>query len=501
VTGRVESIVVVGRDAPAWLAATALRRALGATGVRIRVVDLGSRLAPADVYATVPSIVSMHRLLGLDEPLVLGACGGVPMVGQRYSNWSRGAPPFVLGYDDEPPPGGDLPFTQYWAKGTREGLRVGLEEFSLGSACARLGRVPAAEAQVGPLSASYGYHLEALAYAELLKQFALRLGVEAASPGLRQVEVEGDRIAAIETADGARLEADLYIDASGPEARLLSALSGAEFEPWSDWLQCDRLLAASGPRLPSLPAFSQISAFASGWVGQFPLRDRTAVVAVYRSGSASDSDIAGQAAVIARMPLGGDAVVSALRPGIQRRPWIGNCVAIGGAAIACDPLGGLEVHAAHACISHLMTLFPATAREFPEADAYNRSVRSFGANLRDFQAAPYALNKRFDDPFWDRQREAAMPPSLARRVGLFEARATVPLNDDESFHEQGWAALLAGCGVTPQGYDPRIDSIADDALMHKVQQRLRDVAGIAGQMPPVEQFLGLDAAQPAGVSG
>ena len=53
----------------------------------------------------------MHRLLGIDEARLLSAIGGVPMVGQRYANWSKGAPPFLIAYDDEPPSGGDLPFT------------------------------------------------------------------------------------------------------------------------------------------------------------------------------------------------------------------------------------------------------------------------------------------------------------------------------------------------------------------------------------------------------
>jgi tryptophan halogenase len=497
----VQSVAIVGRDAPAWLAAAAIQRALGTTGIRVQVVDLGSRLTPADAYAAMPSIASMHRLLGLDERLVLDACAGVPMAGQRFSNWAKGAPPFVLGYDDEPPPGGDLPFTQYWAKGALAGLRVPLEDFSLGSACARLGRIPIAGQQSGGLSASYGCHFEALAYAELLKQFSLRLGVEAAPAGLRGVEAKDDRIAALELADGSRIEADLYIDASGQEARLISALPSGEFEPWSDWLPCDRLLAASGPALKSLPAFSQVSAFASGWVGLFPLRNRTAVVAAYNSGSASDRDIAEQAAVIARMPIGGDAVVSELRPGIQRRPWIGNCVAVGLAAIAPDPLCALDLHVVHGCISHLMTLFPATADVMPEANAYNRSITSFGTNLRDFQAAPYLLNKRFDDALWDRLREVPQPPSLARRTGLFDARAAVALNDDETFYEQGWANMFVGCGLAPKDYDPRIDALADDALIHKVQQRLRDVAALAERMPSVEQFLGLNQPQPVGVSG
>jgi tryptophan halogenase len=171
------------------------------------------------------------------------------------------------------------------------------------------------------------------------------------------------------------------------------------------------------------------------------------------------------------------------------------------AAIAPDPLCALDLHVVHGCISHLMTLFPATADVMPEANAYNRSITSFGTNLRDFQAAPYLLNKRFDDALWDRLREVPQPPSLARRTGLFDARAAVALNDDETFYEQGWANMFVGCGLAPKDYDPRIDALAEDALIHKVQQRLRDVAALAERMPSVEQFLGLNQPQPVGVSG
>lgn len=494
---RVQSVAVVGRDASLWLAAAAVQRALGRAGLKVQAIELDTRLAQVDAYAAVPSLAAMHRLLGLEERLVLNVCQAVPMVGQRFSNWAKGAPPFLLAYDDEPPPGGDLPFVQYWTKGMLEGLRVGLDDFSLGAACARLNTVPVPASEPTQLSASYGYHLDAPGYAELARQLALRLGVEVAGAGVANIETENDRITGIDLADGRRITADLYIDASGREARLIGRLAGAEFEPWDEWLPCDRMLAASAPRLPKLPAFSQISAFHAGWVGLFPLQNRTAVVATYNSQAVSDQEVAELAGVMARMPIGGDAVVSELRPGIQRSPWIGNCVAVGEAAIALDPTDALELQVTHGCISHLMTLFPATAGEFPEADAYNRSVYSFGANLRDFQAAHYLLNRRFDDRFWDRVRGAALPPGLKRKVDMFAARAVVPLNDDESFQEQSWAALLLGCGVRPEAYDPRVDGLADEAHIAKVQQRLRDVAELAKRMPSVEQFLGLDQAAAA----
>ncbi len=500
-TDRVQSVAVVGRDAPLWLTAAALQRALGRTGLRVHAVELDTRIAEVDVYAALPSLRGLHRLLGLDEDLVLRVCRAVPMVAQRFSNWAKGAPPFLLAYDDEPPPGGDLPFIQYWAKGMIAGLRVPIGDFSLGSACARLNNLPIAPSESAGLSASYGYHLDAPAYCELIKQLALRLGVEVSGAGVRNVDVEGDSIAGIELADGTRIAADLYIDASGSEARLIGRLESAEFDSWGDWLPCDRMLAVSGPRFPRLPAFSQVSAFDGGWVGLFPLQDRTPLIAVYNSTTVGDQDVIARAGVIARMPISGDAVVSELRRGIQRFPWIGNCIAIGESAVALDPIDAVQLQVTHGCISHLMSVFPATAGEFPEAEAYNRSIHSFGSNLRDFQAAHYLLNRRFDDPFWDRLRDSGPPPGLERKADMFEARALVPLNDDESFDEQRWSALLLGCGVVPQGYDPRVDALADQMHVAKVQGRLREVAELARRMPSVEQFLGLDQPAAAQVSG
>ena len=499
-TDRIRSVVVVGRDAPLWLASAAVQRALGPTGVKVRAVELQSQLTPVDAYAALPSLALLHRLLGLEERLVLDVCNGVPMVGQRFSNWGKGAASFLLAYDDEPPPGGDLPFVQYWTKGAMEGLRVGFEDFSLGSACARLNNVPVPGPDQTPLSASYGYHLDATAYSQLVKQLALRLGVEPVSAGVSNIDVSGECISGVDVADGTRVSGDLYIDASGREALLIGRLDGAEFEGWGEWLPCDRLLAASGPRLGRLPAFSQISAFQAGWVGLLPLRDRTAVIAAYSSISITAPEVVELVGVVAGMPITGDAVVSELRPGIQRSPWIGNCVAIGEAAIAVDPIDAAQLQVTHGCISHLMTLFPATAGEFPEAAAYNESIRSFGSNLRDFQAAHYLLNRRFDEPMWDRARDRPLPPSLRRKVDVFGARALVPTNDDESFHEQLWTALLLGYGVTPEGYDPRVDALSDHAHIAKVQERLRAVAEEARRMPSVEQFLNIEQGAAAPVN-
>jgi tryptophan halogenase len=98
-------------------------------------------------------------------------------------------------------------------------------------------------------------------------------------------------------------------------------------------------------------------------------------------------------------------------------------------------------------------------------------------------------------------RDVSAPAGLQRKIDMFAARAMIPLGDEETFDEQSWAALLIGCGVRPQGYDPRVDAIADQVILQKVQQRLREVAAMARQMPGVEAFLALEQPSPALVGG
>ena len=485
----IETVAVVGRDAPAWIAAIALHRALGKAGVRVEVVELPSLLSPVDVYAALPSIRGLQQLLGLDEATVLAASDGVPVVGQRFSNWSGAAPPFVHGYDDAPPPGGDLDFVHYWAKGRLEGLKVPFEDFSLAAVTAKQGRVPALIDQEPTLSATFGLQLDARGYSSLLKQLAAHLGIGVTSGTVRDVEHQGERISAVILIGGERVEADLFVDASGTEAALISKLAGAEFEPWSDWLPCNRMLSASAPPLQPLPAFSQVSAFRSGWTALHPLQHRTAIVAVYDAQRISDQEMVETLPILTRLTVAGDAVVSPLRPGVQKRPWIGNCVAVGEAAVALEPLDAVQLHLTHMCVSHLVTLFPVTADDFPESTTYSSSIRSLAANLRDFQCAHYKLNRRFDEPLWDKARDAAVPESLQRKLDLFASRGHSILYDHETFEALNWAQLFVGHGLVPKGYDPRIDRVPDEQHIAKVQKRLKDVVALVRASPTVEAFL------------
>ena len=485
---RVQHVVVVGADAPAWMAAAALQRSLGGAGVRVRVIELPSLLQPVDAYSARPELAGFHHRLGLGEELLLGLCNAVPVTGQRFSNWSGGAPPFILGYDQPSPDEADLGFTQYWIKGRQKGLRTAFESFSLGAVAAKAGRVPLATERA-ELRSTFGYDLDARAYTALLRQFVISGGVEAKAASIGDVQLEDDRIAGLILADGERVEADLFVDASGSQAVLIGRMPDSEFHSWREWLPSDRMIVGSAKALRPHPAFSQISAFRHGWVGLFPLQDRTAIVAVYDSRQTSDQEVLDSLPLLAQLPIDGDAAISTLAPGIRERSWVGNCVAVGESAFSLEPLDAVQLHITHYCVSQLMALFPATAASFPEAELYNRIVRRVATNLRDLQLAHYKLNRRFDEPLWDHCRDHPVPGTLRRKLDAFAARGRIPLYDDDTVQEQGWESVFIGHGIIPQSYDPRVDAKPEPQQIAEVQDRMARIAELVGAMPPVDEFL------------
>jgi tryptophan halogenase len=486
---RIEQVVVVGADAPAWMAAAAIYGSLGASGVKVRVVELPSRLRAADCYSALPALAGFHERIGLREDLLFRVCQAMPCAGQRFAGWSGASLSFIQGYDQSPPASGAaLSFSQCWIKGHLSGLRTPFENFSPGAMAARVGRVPL-PVEAGELQATYGYNVDAGAYSALLKHWVTRGGVESKAAAIANVEIKGDRIAAIVLADGERLEADLFVDASGPQAVLIGRMPGTELESWREMLPCDRMIVVSAGPLRPYPAFSQISAFRDGWVGLFPLQDRTAVVACYDSCETSDKHVLDSLPFVANMPVGGEAAVSDLAQGIRKRTWVGNCVAVGEAAFSLEPLDAVQLHITHNCVSQLMSVFPVEADDFREAELYDEIIRRVAANLRDFQMSHFKLNRRFDEPLWDRCRDMAVGATLERKLDVFSARGRVPLYDDETFQEHGWESLFIGHGLIPQSYDPRVEVIPEQELIAAVQDRLQSVRALAEAMPAVEQFI------------
>ncbi|WP_029908012.1 tryptophan 7-halogenase [Caulobacter sp. UNC358MFTsu5.1] len=483
------SIVVVGRDAALWLSACVLRAALRPAGVGVTAVELPTRLTPADVHASLPPLEALHGMLGLDEADVLRATRGAFSLGQNFADVSGATPAFFHAHGAYGAPIDNRDFFPFWLKARGLGLNVALDDFSLTAAAARQGRVllPDEETEVFGRT-DYGYHLPALAYAAALKGLAKRLGVElhqalSVAPTL---DADGE-IAALDLGEGRSVRGDLFVDATGGEALLMTAL-GVARDSGRGHFPADRVLRAQGPRFASLPPYADIRAWARGWVGLHPSQAATHVVQAYAGDLCTDDQALEMAGRISGLALA-DAVVSVSDPGRRVQAWSRNCVAVGEAACAFDPVHGVDLQAVQLGLVHLLPLFPVAADFDAERATYNATMREVYERLRDFQSAHYVANRYAKAPFWERARAAGVSEVLAHKIATFQARGDIPPSEHETFVADSWRALLTGHGVTPEAHAPMIDRTSPEVVKGEFRRILAFIKGQVLKQPTHDLYL------------
>jgi len=495
----IDRVVIAGSDEGVWLSALALHKGFARAGVAVEVIELPTLLQPSDVRPTLPHIRNFHRLLGLDPAELVRHCGASFAVGQRFVGF--GPQPFLHVYASAGASIGGLPFLQAWLKARAEGLTVAYEDFAAGAGLVRSGRfAPPQDAQAAE-AYDYGYHLHAAAYAGWLKAHAVHRGVTFRSVPELTPEVQDGQIKALILPDGHRVEADLFVDATGAAAQLITALGGEDFEDWAAWLPLNRLMVAAGKGLSPLPLHAQVTAHAQGWVGLYPHQGQTGMVMAYDGmaydgmacdGSGlSDEDALKQLVALTGLTPVSGATVSALRSGQRRRSWVGNCVAIGESACALDPIDASGLHIIQIGLTHLLSLFPVARDLMPERDLFNADVASHYQRLRNVSILHYALNQRHGEALWDRVRQAEVPEELAYKLRLFGDRGLLAHMDHESFTEESWHMLLLGHGLIPRTYDYRAEAIFPDPqrAMQGFQNLLGAVRARAMSLPTHEQTL------------
>ena len=329
---------------------------------------------------------------------------------------------------------------------------------------------------------AHGYHLDTIGYEALLRRTAARLGIKVLADADPRAQVEGGAIAVVRTGDGKVIEADLFVDATEPEARLIGAIDPVPVRRGSA-SPCDRMLTASAPAMTPLPLYSRIAAHAAGWLGFFRLESRTSVAIAYSREHLSDEDAARRLAKSAGARIVD--VVNDIAERVRDKPWVANCVAIGPAACTVNPLDAVKLHREQIAITHLVALLPIDRARMVEADIYKEEVGAHHARIRDYQAARYRLAKR-TGPFWDAARARPVSDDLRWKIELFAARGKVAEYKAESFNAYSWQALMLGHGVVPRSHDPQADSVADAEVAARLQRILGRIRAEVGEMVPHE---------------
>jgi tryptophan halogenase len=474
----VRKVVVAGGGVVGWSAAAALARSL--PHCEIAVIDPpGAAPSPTDLFSvsTVPSIREFHAMLDIDEDHLIRATGATFKLGTKFIDWGKPGDAYVHSHGEHGAAGAGVAFHQLWLKYRMRGQAGLIGDYAVATEAAGQGRFarPATGAEPGFSSYDYALHVDPTAYAAYLRRYAQARGakrIERAIVDVRRREADGF-IAAIGLADDTSASADLFIDCTGVDARLIGEAPGASFEPWTHWLPCDRALIRRESAQAAPAALTLCTAEASGWRWHVPLAKSSSAGRIYCSTYLSDDEAAGADAGLSR----------AIRftSGRRSRPWVGNCLALGDAAISLDPLESTNLHLVQSGLARMIALMPGRDFAAVELAEYNRLAALEAEGVRDFLMLHYVASERGDSPFWRACRTLPVPDSLRYKIDQFRSRGRVVLHDEETFPRDSWLAVLLGQNIVPGRYDPLADAIDEKpalAMLRALRQAV--LAAVAG---------------------
>jgi len=484
---RIRRIAIVGGGFAGWLAAIALNRKL-AGQVSIHVIDAPETGTAGLAEATIPPMLDLLRFLGVDQNDFVDKTASTYSLGARLSDWSAGQSfwrPFgAFGALVE-----RRPFYHFWHKAKATGLAPKPEFFSNEISMAQGNRFIFPTNSLGVAQGlRYALNVDTALFTRYLRTLAERAGVIRLEKKLvGATRREDGCVDELEFEDGGKLRADLYIDNSGARGQLIGELLGVPWQSWQQWLPADRILSAPVALEETRPPYVRIAARAAGWAWRTPLQQSQSVGYVYSSAHQSDDEALAELRAAAGIDFLAEPRRVPLLAGRRERAWEKNVVALGAAGVGLEPLAAVDIHLATNAVFNLLDHFP--DRQFDAANivSYNASTAVELDRIRDYVILHYQLSKR-DEPFWQQAAGAAPPDVLAQRIAQYRATGRLIVGREELFTDLDWFWIFEGSGVTPQDYDPLVDTLDFEQvkrLMLAISQKITtDVA----QAPTHDSF-------------
>jgi len=486
-------VVIVGGGTAGWMTAAALTRLLP-DHCSVRLVESEAIGVVGVGEATLPHIRAFNERLGIDEAEFMARTRATFKLGIEFRDWGRIGDSYIHPFGTFGRGNGAVDFHHYWTRLLREGAPLpSLDTVSYACSLARSGKFDHPETDRTPLSGTFGYayQFDALLFAPYLREIAEEGGARRTEGMIANVERDGESgdITAVVLADGERIGGDLFVDCSGFRSLLLGATLEEPFVDWSQWLPTDRAVAMPCRTRTAVTPYTSAIAMPAGWRWRIPLQHRTGNGYVYASAFVSDDD-ARRALEVA---VEGEALaaprVLRFKAGRRRRSWVGNCVAIGLASGFLEPLESTSIYLVQQAITTLIELFPERPIGASDRDEFNRVIDLEYDRIRDFLILHYHATTRDDSPFWDLVRTMTVPDSLSEKLDLWRTRGRLVKYREGVFLDPSWVAVYLGQGIVPEGWDPRVDPIAPDALLRSLETLRADIAGDVARRPDHRSFI------------
>jgi tryptophan halogenase len=293
--------------------------------------------------------------------------------------------------------------------------------------------------------------------------------------------------------DGGALAADLFVDATGSEARLSTLAGNTGWIGYGDACLATRAATVVRRRgSEPIRPFTTLETRPAGWRWRVEHDDAIGLGHAWHHDFISDDEACAELVAKAGDP--------ALSPrihqwdcGRRREAWSGPVVAVGDASGRVEPLASLRIQQLIIHVHWLVRVLGETDGQPGERSrqAYNGIVADAWDENRDFHALHYRFNNAADTPFWRMARETAAPVAYAGVVDLYQSIGPSSLLTNSLPTWPGllgidaWMAAMLGLGV-PFRHHPEIPAAEKKAWDSQCEQRRQ----LARQAVPAELCIG-----------
>ena len=492
----IQNVVIVGGGSAGWLSAARIAARNGRTsggGVSITLIESANVPAIGVGEGTWPTMRNTLARIGLSETDFIRSCDATFKQGARFVGWTDGTPGDAYYHPLNPPAGAiDLNLAPHWAslEETR-GRRSFADSVDVQEALCRAGLAPKAitSPEYGG-AANYAYHLDAGAFATLLRDHAVgTLGVRHVVADVTRVRqhLDGD-IAGLDLSSGEAIDGELFVDCTGFAAILIGGVYGVPFTPCGGVLFPDRAVAMQVPYAEAgapIACHTISTAQAAGWIWDIGLQARRGTGYVYSSAHVGDDEA--EAALRRYIGPQAEALSSrriAIRSGHRAWFWQNNCVAVGLSAGFLEPLEASALMLIETSMDFIADRLPRTRDAMAViAGQFNGTFQHHWRRIVEFLKLHYVLTRR-GEAFWqDNRLPESIPGSLRERLELWRVHPPGPQDFSHSREVFSWPSyqyVLHGMGFETRYSAPASDTAKAQRLMARVDQ-LRDQ--VLRQMP------------------
>ncbi|PKG98056.1 tryptophan halogenase family protein [Paraglaciecola sp. MB-3u-78] len=471
-------VVVAGGGTSGWLTAYSLNARLGAL-LDITLIESDQIGTVGVGEATIPTMRTFHRLVGIDEQEFMAATQATFKLGIMFDNWGQQGDSYIHSFGEIGQRSWMAEFHEFWLEAKAQGFGGSLEDYCLELKAAKANKFAT---HVGKKPLNFAYHMNATAYAAYLRKKSEAAGVKRIEG--RITEVQNDQsgnISSLILEGGEHLSGDVFIDCTGFRALLIGDNLDVEYEDWTHLLAADSAIAVQTQAVEAPRPYTRAIAHPAAWQWRIPLQNRVGNGIVYSSQFLSDDEA--RSTLLAN--LSGETITEPrqlrFKTGRRKKAWHLNCIAIGLSSGFLEPLESTSIHLVTTSILRLMKLFPFGGNSALLAEQFNRETQLELETARDFVILHYHLTQRHDSPFWDHYRTMQIPDSLVHRMAMFRENGYAWPDDVSLFRVDSWVQVMMGQGLIPE--------------QHHGAGRVLPVEGLKAQMLALSKMIDNSVAQ------